>query len=158
MSPFTARSLPVDNNRHRLAHPLRSRGRAVISTPSANTNRLAGSRRGMWSIGARGAGGIWSGRGGPIGSFAAALASSISSAILRNSDQARTTPATEFSSAIAIASTPSSAARRAYSSGWEPPVRKVKFDVMESSANHMTKSIFTFCSHGESEEREQPHR
>jgi uncharacterized protein YggT (Ycf19 family) len=85
-----------------------------------------------------------------MGSAIACARSAISSSIFRSSDQARTTPATEFTSAMAMASSPRSAARRAYSSGCEPPVRKVKFEVMESSANPMGRSIFTFCSHLES--------
>ena len=50
---------------------------------------------------------------------------------------ARTMPATEFTSAIAIAVIPSSTQRRTYSSGCEAPVRKVKFEVAESSTKAM---------------------
>ena len=42
-----------------------------------------------------------------------------------------------------------SAARSMYSSGCEAPVRKVKFEVMQSSAN-MRGNIFPLCSHFES--------
>ena len=49
--------------------------------------------------------------------------------------QARTIPATELVSAMAMAERPSVAARSMYSSGWEAPVRKVKLEVIDSSAN-----------------------
>jgi hypothetical protein len=81
-----------------------------------------------------------------MGSRIASARSAISSAIFFSSDQARTTPATEFTSAIAMASMPRRAARRAYSSGCEPPVRKVKLEVMESSANPMSPYIHVLFS------------
>lgn len=43
-------------------------------------------------------------------------------------------PATEFSSATASAGMPISAARSISSSGCEPPARKLKFEVADSSA------------------------
>ena len=48
----------------------------------------------------------------------------------RSAAWARTMPATELRSAMAKAGRPSSIARAAYSCGWLPPVRKVKFEVM----------------------------
>ena len=44
-------------------------------------------------------------------------------------------PATELVSVMAMAERPSVAARSMYSSGWEAPVRKVKLEVIDSSAN-----------------------
>ena len=51
-----------------------------------------------------------------------------------SAEKARTTPASELRSVIAMAASPSSAARATSSSGWEAPVRKVKFEVTQSSA------------------------
>ena len=51
-----------------------------------------------------------------------------------NAEKARTTPATELRSVMAMAARPNSAARVTSSSGWDAPCRKVKFEVTHSSA------------------------
>jgi len=48
-------------------------------------------------------------------------------------------PATEWTSAIATPDRPRAAARAIYSSGCEAPVRKVKFEVIDSSAQAMAR-------------------
>lgn len=63
-----------------------------------------------------------------------ATASSRTRASSFSAFHARTTPASELRSVMAIASSPSSAARIIISSGWEAPVRKVKLVVTHSSA------------------------
>src|SRR6056297_1719427 len=73
------------------------------------------------------------------------------------SDHARTMPATELVSVMAMADRPRVAARSMYSSGWEAPVRKVKLEVIDSSAN-MPSFMFFFCSFSSdsSHSREMP--
>ena len=58
---------------------------------------------------------------------------------------ALTIPVTELTSVIAIADRPSSAARIMYSSGCEAPVKNVKFDIIDNSAN-IQINMFLFCS------------
>ena len=67
-------------------------------------------------------------------SAASVRASSRRRASSFSAEKARTTPATELRSVMAMALSPSSAARVTSSSGCEEPVRKVKFDVTQSSA------------------------
>ncbi|GHA59284.1 hypothetical protein GCM10008927_26010 [Amylibacter ulvae] len=62
------------------------------------------------------------------------MASFVSPLSSFNAVHARTTPAKEFSSVIAMAESPNSAARMTYSSGCDTPVRNVKLLVIDSSA------------------------
>ena len=134
--PFSVLSRPFVINRQRCAQPVRLAASAVISIPSRNTSRAAGINRGTLVI-SMPCGICPSGAGGPMGpsSASASVRSLTCRAISRALVHARTIPATEFSSAIAMADRPVRAARSIYSSGWEAPVRKVKFDVILSSAN-----------------------
>ena len=100
--PGRARAPSVSSRQSR-PQPARSRGSAVTSSPSARQSRAAGRSR---------------------GTAAPARAASLSSW------WARTRPATELRSAMAKAGRPSSVARSAYSCGWLPPVRKLKFEVI----------------------------
>ena len=101
--------------------------------------------------GAAGGVGRCDGAGGPMGVLAASQSSRSCTCrlMVRASVWARTMPATELSSAIAMARIPSSAARAMYSSGWDAPVRKVKFEVIDSSVNMAMRLIVgsrTVCS------------
>ena len=91
------------------------------------------------------------GAGGPI-RFAESL-SSICRRISRARVWARTMPATEFSSAIAMALIPRRAARSTYSSGCDPPVKKVKFEVISSSENAKISFSLVQISRGEAQMR-----
>ena len=152
-APFSARRLPNDKSRVSRAQAAMSQGRASHSSVlSVSTSRAPAMSRGSGrSGGRRGAapGGTCATRWRLDGSVsdceriagasrAAASAASRASPCSRSSsfsaEKARTTPATELRSVMAIASSPSSAARVTSSSGCEAPVRKVKLLVTQSSA------------------------
>ncbi len=62
--------------------------------------------------------------------------------ISRSRTCARTMPASEFRSAMAMAERPSAAARSTISSGWLAPVRKVKLVVAASSTCVIVPYLF----------------
>ena len=144
--PFTALSRPFDSTRQSRPHAARSRGNATSENPSLSTRRAAGIRRGMLRIWAEFAPPLPFGVGGPI--TWALWRKLTCRATSRRVTCARTIPATEFSSAIAKAGMPESAANSAYSSACDPPVRKVKLDVMLSSVNAMGHYIHVLFSCG----------
>ena len=141
--PLLLRSLPLDRQRHNVPHPLRDLGSTVTSNPSINCNFEPGTNLGIVFRLNEGGFLIFWGRGGPIKSL---LSRSFTKRFIsRAALYALTIPVTELTSAIAIAGRPRSAARIMYSSGCEAPVKNVKFDIIDNSAN-ININMFLFCS------------
>ena len=134
-SPFWARSRPREIRRQSRPHPARVSASRVSSIPSSS-NRIRAPATSRGTVQTRG-GGLPSGAGGPISPCSASKAARAATrrAMSRACAWARTIPATEFTSAIASTGMSSSAARSTYSSGWDAPVRNVKLDMAQSSAN-----------------------
>ena len=137
------RNLPLERHRHNVPQPFRDLGNTVISNPSINLNFDPGINRGTVSRLSEGGFLIFWGRGGPIKFL---LSRSFTKRFIsRAALYALTIPVTELTSAIAIAGRPRSAARIIYSSGCDAPVKNVKFDIIDNSAN-IQINMFLFCS------------
>ena len=132
-SPFLLLKRPFEINLQIVFQPSWVRIIEVTLTPSSKIKRAAGIKRGTFSTSIKLYFFRCLGVGGPKDSVR--WRSETVCLIFSPYVCARTIPATELTSAIAIAFRPKKAPRSIYSSGCDAPCRKLKFDVIDSSEN-----------------------